>query len=93
MFDLVDIWAARTDNEVTLVSANDHVHVRGSAHYEGLALDLHTEDPDRLAAMLRSAGYRVLWRVPGHYAHIHVEIQDVEARDSRTRAPRVRSAP
>ena len=73
IFDLADIWATRTGREVRLVSANDHVHRRGSAHYEGLALDFHTSDPDGLAATLRDAGYRVLWRVPGHYGHVHVE--------------------
>ena len=74
MFDLVDIWAARTDNEVTLVSANDHVHARGSAHYAGVALDLHSSDAAGLSAALRQAGFRVLWNVPGHWAHVHVEL-------------------
>lgn len=73
MFDLVDIWARRTGNRVRLVSANDHVHARGSAHYAGLALDLISTDPDRLASVLRQIGYRVLWRVPGHYGHLHVQ--------------------
>jgi len=73
MFDLADIWAARTGATVRLVSANDHVHSRNSAHYLGLALDFHSSDPDGLAATMRHAGYHVLWRVPGHYAHVHVE--------------------
>jgi len=73
MFNLADIWAARTGREVVLVSANDHIHSRGSAHYAGLALDFHSSDPDGLSATLRQAGYRVLWKVPGHYAHLHVE--------------------
>jgi hypothetical protein len=73
MFDLVDIWAARTGAFVRLVSANDHAHSRQSAHYLGLALDLHSSNPDGLAHALREAGYRVLWRVPGHYAHVHAE--------------------
>jgi hypothetical protein len=80
MFDLVDIWAARTQNTVRLVSANDHVHLPNSLHYEGLALDLHSSDLDGLAAALRGVGYRVLWRVPGHYAHVHVELNGVEPR-------------
>lgn len=74
MFDLADIWAVRTGNTVRLVSANDHVHERGSAHYAGLALDLHASDLDGLAQAMLRAGYRVLWRVPGHYAHVHVEV-------------------
>jgi hypothetical protein len=73
IFDLADIWATRTGNSVRLVSANDHVHSRASAHYAGLALDLHSSNPAALAAALRRAGYRVLWNVPGHYGHVHVE--------------------
>jgi len=73
MFDLADIWAARSGQDVTLVSGNDHVHSRGSAHYDGEALDFHSSDPDGLSALFRQAGYRVLWKVPGHFAHVHVE--------------------
>ena len=80
MFDLVDIWAARTGNTVRLVSANDHIHTPNSLHYEGLALDLHSSNLDGLARALRTAGYRVLWRVPGHYGHVHVEMSGVEPR-------------
>lgn len=78
MFNLADIWAARTGHEVRLVSANDHVHSRASAHYDGLALDFHSSDPDRLAALFRETGYRVLWKVPGHYGHLHVEHTSAE---------------
>ena len=73
IFDLADIWAARTGADVTLVSGNDHIHTRGSAHYEGEALDFHSSNPDELSEVFRLAGYRVLWKVPGHYAHVHVE--------------------
>jgi hypothetical protein len=73
MFHLADIWATRTGNDVRLVSANDHAHSRGSAHYDGLALDFHSSDPSGLARTLQQSGYRVLWRVPGHYGHVHVE--------------------
>ena len=73
MRDLADIWATRTGREVRLVSANDHVHSRGSAHYAGLALDFLSSDPEGLAAAFRQAGYRVLWNVPGHYGHVHVQ--------------------
>ena len=79
MFDLADIWARRTGNEVRLVSANDHVHGRKSMHYAGLALDLHSNAPDALAEALRSLGYRVLWKVPGHFGHLHVELADSAA--------------
>lgn len=73
MFDLADIWATRTGEHVRLVSANDHVHSRRSAHYEGLALDFQSSNPDGLSETFKQAGYRVLWRVPGHFGHVHVE--------------------
>lgn len=85
IFNLADIWAARTGHEVVLVSANDHVHSRRSAHYTGLALDFHSTDPDSLSATFRHAGYRVLWKVPGHYAHLHVEQTDPGALMQRPR--------
>jgi hypothetical protein len=73
MFDQADIWAMRTGHEVRLVSANDHVHSRKSMHYAGLAIDLHSSAPDALATAMRRLGYKVLWRVPGHFGHLHVE--------------------
>jgi hypothetical protein len=76
MFDVADIWAKRTGHTVRLVSANDHVHARRSMHYAGLAIDLHSSAPDALAALMRRVGYRVLWRVAGHFNHVHVEVSD-----------------
>src|SRR5262245_37188357 len=73
MFGLADIWAARTNEAVTLVSAHDHIHARGSAHYDGRALDFQSANDDGQSTMFRRAGYRVLWKVPGHYGHVHVE--------------------
>jgi hypothetical protein len=86
IFDLADIWAARTGQDVRLVSANDHVHSRGSAHYAGLALDFQTSDPEALSTLFRLAGYRVLWNVRGHYAHVHVE-QDGSSDTSLNQRP------
>ena len=76
MFDVADIWATRTGFSVRLVSGNDHTHARQSMHYAGLAVDLHSSEPDALAATMRRAGYRVLWRVAGHFNHLHVEVPD-----------------
>ena len=76
MFDVADIWARRTGHTVRLVSANDHVHARRSMHYAGLAIDMHSSAPDALADLMRRAGYRVLWRVAGHFGHLHVEVPD-----------------
>ncbi len=73
MFDVADIWATRTGEDVRMVSANDHVHSRRSAHYAGQAIDLHSSANGRLARMLRGLGYLVLWNVPGHFGHVHVE--------------------
>jgi hypothetical protein len=73
IFDIADVWATRTGNTVRLVSANDHVHARHSAHYAGLAVDLHSSNLEALAKMLKKIGYRVLWKVPGHFSHVHVE--------------------
>jgi hypothetical protein len=86
IFDVADIWAARTGATVRLVSANDHVHSRASAHYDGLAVDLHSSAPDALAAAMRQAGFTVLWRVPGHYGHLHVEVAG-QARVARALGP------
>jgi hypothetical protein len=73
IFDRAAIWAIRTGNAVRLVSANDHGHARYSAHYADKALDLHSTDNDGLAEWFRQWEYRVLWRVPGHFGHVHVE--------------------
>ena len=79
MFDLADIWASAHREVVRLVSANDHVHSRASAHYDGLAIDLHSSAPDALAEAMRLAGYAVLWNVPGHFNHLHVEVAGQDA--------------
>lgn len=73
IFDVADIWAARTGQSVRLVSANDHRHARNSAHYQGLAVDFHSSDLPGLAEAFRLAGYDVLWNVRGHYRHVHVQ--------------------
>lgn len=74
------------------MSANDHVHSRASAHYDGLAVDLHSSDNDALAGTLRQAGFLVLWRVPGHYGHLHVEVPNRD-RVARTLGPAVVTPP
>lgn len=62
-----------------------HVHAHHSAHYSGNAIDInvgrgivearsgYAHKFDQLAADARAAGYTVLWRVPGHYNHIHIQ--------------------
>lgn len=89
MFDIANIWATRTGNDVRLVSANDHIHAQRSAHYAGLALDLLSSNPDALAQLFRQVGYHVLWRVPGHFGHVHV--QEDQARPAGSPPARGRS--
>ena len=57
----------------------------GWAHYAGRAIDInvgrgvvearsgYAHRFDQLASELRSEGYTVLWRVAGHYNHMHVQ--------------------
>lgn len=67
------VWAAQTGNRLRLVSANDHTHARESSHYVDRAVDFQGEGLSALAAWFERRGYWVLWQVPGHYAHVHVE--------------------
>lgn len=67
-------WAVRSGNTLTLVSANDHIHMDNSKHYQNMALDFHSSDMDGLDAHLRFSGYGTLWNVRGHYMHVHSEI-------------------
>jgi hypothetical protein len=76
VLDAAEIWAASTGNWVRLVSANDHDHARNSMHYKDAALDFHSNDLDGLTEWMRRLGFNVLWRVPGHYGHAHVEYKD-----------------
>lgn len=61
-----------------------HVH-HGWAHYAGRAIDVnvgrgvyeahsqYAHKFDQLAAEAKAAGYTVLWRVTGHYNHMHIQ--------------------
>lgn len=62
-----------------------HVH-HGWAHYAGRAIDINIGNGNReafvpsmrarfdaLAARARAAGYTVLWKVAGHFDHIHLQ--------------------
>jgi len=55
-------------------------HVEGSYHYRSGALDLNAEACgeaetfDRIAPLLQKAGFGVIWRAPGHYNHLHVDV-------------------
>lgn len=54
----------------------DPVHATGSAHYENRAIDIPVNNMDlgdKVANWWRGKGYKVLWRVAGHYNHVHVQ--------------------
>lgn len=70
---LAAYWAEMLGAKLRVVSAMDHVHARRSAHYAGLAIDFQGDHLSSLAEWFRKWGYRVYWRVPGHYKHVHVE--------------------
>jgi hypothetical protein len=69
------------------VSENSHfggvhpVHVKNSLHYSDEALDINHDVPpgsepaalDSLAKKLISEGWHVLWKVAGHFDHLHVD--------------------
>lgn len=62
-------------------------HHHGWAHTAGRAIDVnvgrgvyeahshYAHRFDQIAANARAAGYTVLWRVPGHYNHMHIQRQ------------------
>lgn len=62
-----------------------HRHSKHSAHYSGNAIDVNVvagndygvpyarHKLDQLASEARAAGYKVLWKVPGHYNHLHLQ--------------------
>ena len=54
----------------------DPVHSPGSAHYENRAIDIPINNMDlgdKVANWWRGKGYKVLWRVAGHFNHVHVQ--------------------
>jgi len=71
-------------------------HATNSAHYRGQAIDVNgppgtieAHDPvwgkkfDELAAQLRNAGYKVIWRANGHYNHLHAQIGGESSSDTK----------
>ena len=74
LYDLARIWAARSREQVVLVSANDHIHIWNSAHYADRAVDVQGTGLDGLAAWYRGLGLIVYWQVPGHFQHVHAEV-------------------
>lgn len=77
------------------------VHDPQGWHYKGGALDINADGRkggegkwlDRLNEQLQKAGWHTIWRAPGHYDHLHVDIGtgagDSEQRETRTGPDRI----
>ena len=78
MLILAALWTRLSGTTLRVVSASDHIHTRKSAHYRDAAIDFQGEPRwlNDFAKWMRGWGYRVLWRVPGHWKHVHVETQE-----------------
>jgi hypothetical protein len=66
------LHAAGIGNDPTV----ERVHVEGSSHYSNRAIDIPVNSKplgDRVAQFWRSRGYYVIWQVPDHYTHVHVQ--------------------
>ena len=64
----------------------DPVHAKGSAHYENRAIDIPVNNMDlgdKVANWWRGKGYKVLWRVEGHYNHVHVQWAKGQKKDKK----------
>lgn len=77
-------WLQSIGADVTEHAAFGGVHPvhKGRGHYEGRAIDVNhgagTSAPeqaffDKIAKSISDAGYHVLWRVAGHFNHLHAE--------------------
>ena len=66
----------------------DPVHAKGSAHYENRAIDIPVNNMDlgdKVANWWRGKGYKVLWRVEGHYNHVHVQWAKGQKKDKKAK--------
>ena len=66
----------------------DPVHAKGSAHYENRAIDIPVNNMDlgdKVANWWRGKGYKVLWRVEGHYNHVHVQWANGQKKDKKAK--------
>ena len=67
----------------------DPVHAKGSAHYENRAIDIPINNMDlgdKVANWWRGKGYKVLWRVEGHFNHVHVQWSKGQKKDKTPNA-------
>lgn len=73
------------------------VHVKGSLHYSGNALDINADSMrggekqnlDRLAARLTGQGWHVLWQVANHFDHLHVDTANGQGGGGGLKAPKL----
>lgn len=58
---------------------------KGAGHWENRAFDIpvpeSSREGDMVAEFWRKRGYKVLWRVSGHYTHVHVEVPKEKANE------------
>ena len=73
---------------------------KGAGHWENRAFDIPVPNlaaGDKVAKFWRDRGYKVLWRVPGHDKHVHVEVPKSRAaeffRIMRPRNPVISTQP
>lgn len=75
------------------------VHVKNSLHYSGNALDINADSMkggekqnlDRLSARLQKQGWHVLWQVPGHFDHLHVDTANGQGGLGGLKAPKLKA--
>lgn len=73
MLELAAYWATLSGAYLRVVSAMDHIHGKHSAHYSGDALDFQGQQLDDFAKWMRGWGFVVLYKVRGHWNHVHVQ--------------------
>ncbi len=73
MLEVAAYWATLSGAYLRVVSAMDHIHGAHSAHYSGDALDFQGQQLDDFAQWMRQCGFVVLWKVRGHFGHVHVQ--------------------
>jgi len=83
VLNLIAVWSAREGKIVRITSINDRDHSDNSLHDEDLAFDFvvawdesMTKWTSILVEYLRTQlglGYDIVWNVPEHYTHAHVE--------------------
>lgn len=91
VLNLAGIWSSRRRTTVQVNSLNDHLHMDGSLHYSGLAVDLDTAG-DSYSHLLDLHGFLAKNLAGGYDTiferdHIHVEFDDTDGDEGRSTPP------